>query len=677
MILTKGKLDEINLQAYIETKILTGQSESLLIIVPTNRKLRDLKKIIIDNFKVKPISKIYLETLTTLSTKILQEKKAFIPLSEAAASVLIKETVDQLELSYFNIYTKGIPFGTLDKIKNVISEYKRHGISAQTILRESLMLSGGEREKASDLAQIFELYSNKIKSLNAFELGDIYSEILKFEVNEIKECLYNLYPEVERIVFDGFDEFTNLETQIIDLFSEVLNGELIINLDFFNNNDNLFSHLNDTYTSMLNKGFRKISDKSPLEQSKFKEAISYHLFKDDINYKNNFFSDQVTMFSSESRLEEIENIAHIIKLKIVEEKIEPHKICVAFNIIGNYSSLIRDIFRKYGIPINLTDRIPLKSARPVIAIISLLELAENDFYFHDLLKVLTDKFLHFDDIDLNNIIYVANKLKITKGFDNWESSVRDAIKIVEFENDLSSIEKEILIKEYEKALADIKSIYKLILPIRKKNSKNEFLTNLKNILLRLKLPWAVMEDSPGKEEEFIKSLTVFLQTLNEVLQLVDSSENDKRYSLHFFTDHIRTISNWARFNTKEKSDYGVLVTSIDEIRGLKFDYLFLGGMCDGDFPTKYSPEIFHADSFRKKEITHQTEERYHFYQTLCAWRKKLYLAIPMSDSESELVESTFIKDLSKVIKMTEIEIDRNSKILTREQLQIAYAEDLK
>jgi ATP-dependent helicase/nuclease subunit B len=207
------------------------------------------------------------------------------------------------------------------------------------------------------------------------------------------------------------------------------------------------------------------------------------------------------------------------------------------------------------------------------------------------------------------------------------------------------------------------------------NTKRDFLHLFRKILLELNLPANILESSAEKEEEFVKSLTVFLQTLEEVLQLVGADDVEKQYPLNFYGDHIRTICNWSRFNVKEKSDQGVLITSINEIRGLKYDYLFLGGMCDGDFPTKYSPEIFNTGSFRKKEMIHQTEERYHFYQTLCCWNKQLYLSIPAGDSESELVESTFIKDLEKVIAIEKSEPDFSENILCKEDLQIAYAKN--
>ncbi|MEJ2617497.1 MAG: PD-(D/E)XK nuclease family protein, partial [Ignavibacteriaceae bacterium] len=103
----------------------------------------------------------------------------------------------------------------------------------------------------------------------------------------------------------------------------------------------------------------------------------------------------------------------------------------------------------------------------------------------------------------------------------------------------------------------------------------------------------------------------------------------------------------TRYNIKEKSGYGIQVTTLNEIRGLKFDYLFIAGLCDGDLPTRYTPEIFFSGSFVKNELRHQTEERYHFYQSLCSFSKGLYLTTPMQDDKQEFVESNFLNEVSK------------------------------
>jgi ATP-dependent helicase/nuclease subunit B len=677
MILTKSNIEQINFELFLNSKILSEDPEKILLIVPTNRRLRDLKKKIINHFVDRPVSKIYIETLTTFSNKMLKEKQSFISLSEAAATVLLKEATEELKLSYFAAYSKGIPFGTLDKIKNVISEYKMHGILPEILLREAGKLEGGEKNKAIDIASIYNLYLKKCNTLSALEVGDVYVELINLNQNEFSSIFSLLYPEVETIVFDEFDEFTNLEIDIIDKLSNAVDNNLFINFDYHINNELLFSHLTNTFQYLQKNNFKRIFDTTPQSNSDFKNILRTQLFnKNKVNQNKNFI-DRLHKYKARNRIEEVEFIAKSIKQQLIEKEVEPENICVAFNIIGNYSSIIRDTFYKYGIPINLTDRIPLKTSPPVVAAISMLELVENDFYFYDLGRVLTNGFFSFENIDFHNLLYVASELKITSGLQNWKTSIQDGISIIKYKEDLLEAEKKMKISQYKNAEKDIKHLGKLLLPFNQNNSSEEFIKNFKNLLLKLKLPYSVLEESAGKEEEFIKSVTIFLKTIIEVLILLDKNDEEKVHPLNYYIEQLRIISNWARFNIKERSDYGVLVTSVNEIRGLKFDYLFIGGFCDGDFPTRYSPEIFFSSFYQKKEQIHQTEERFHFYQALSTWEKKLFLTVPQKDSETELVESTFIKDLEKIFKFSEIKSEDSSTIFSTEQLQIEYARNKK
>ncbi|MDP3442345.1 MAG: hypothetical protein Q8T08_05740, partial [Ignavibacteria bacterium] len=74
------------------------------------------------------------------------------------------------------------------------------------------------------------------------------------------------------------------------------------------------------------------------------------------------------------------------------------------------------------------------------------------------------------------------------------------------------------------------------------------------------------------------SVGKFLDIISEVFSLLESQENEKKkHSFGFLLEQVRTICSWARYNVKEKSDYGVQVTSFDEIKGLEFEYQFVNG----------------------------------------------------------------------------------------------------
>ncbi len=674
MILTKVKKKSIDLDSLIDSKIKSGKLNELLLIVPTNRKIRSLKREMISLTPNQAAGKINLETIGTFSTKMLfanGNSKSRL-LSEAASVVLMKQSFLESKKKYFSVYKKEIPHGTIVRIKNVISEYKRQGITPLLLKYEAEKLSGSEKMKAEDIANIYEIYLLKCNQLKAKEIGDIYNELIQFNSQSFENNFRKLYPDVDLIVINGFDEFTSPEIEIIDFTSQIKNEELFISFDYYSDNSIIFSHLDKCYGKLIKKGFSAIKDNSISTKNNFQKIIREKLFQNSGKAKVDQFNDSITKIYGMTREKEIELVAKEIKKLIIVDNIEPHKICVAFNLIQKYSPIVRDVFNVYNIPFNLTDRISLNSSSPVISVINFLEILENDFYYKNIFRALSGGYFKLEDIDTFNLLKVSIHLKIISGFDNWINSIQDAIvsfdKRNEGENNFSPIRK----AAFEKALSDIKKLFDLLSFFNKPQNTEEFKNNLNNLIFTLQLPANLINNLSDNTEENIKGLTTFLNLIDEVLDLIKhESKKNEKFPFSFYMNNLRTAISSSRFNIKEKSNYGVQITTLNEIRGLKFDYLFISGLCDGDLPTRYSPEIFFSGSFLKNEFNHQTEERYRFYQSLCSWKKHLYLTYPFQEDKKELIESNILSEFTDLFEIKiKSEKDFSNSIFSKEELLV-------
>ncbi len=679
MILTKGNITSINLDFLIDEKIKSGLLNEFLLIVPTNRKIRSLKKEIISFTAKKASSKINLETIGTLASGLLFQNniKPNKVLSEAASSILLRQSFQEAELRYFSNYKNEIPHGTLERIRNVISEYKKHGISPADLNTEAGSLTGSEKSKAEDIAAIYKIYLEKCKKLKVMETGDIYNELIQLEGTIFEKNFLELYPDLKLIIINGFDEFTSPEIDIINSVAEIKNSSLYISFDYYSYNPLLFSHLDKCYDKLVKKGFKPVKDLSPAMQNKFQVEVREKLFRPKVKVKIKSFENSITKINALSREKEIELIAKEIKELIVNKNVEPQKICVAFNLIHNYSPIIRDIFNVYGLPFNLTDRIQLSSSSPVISIINFLEIIENDYYYKNIFRALSGGYLRIPEIDTSNLLSTSVNLKIISGFDNWINSIYDAInRIQDSDNDeeIFSISDKF---SFERAAEDIKKLHKILLPFSKPLTLKGFITNLTNLKYSLNLPAAIINNKGDSTEENIKAVTIFFDLIEEIFELFEIEYGkNKKFSLSFLLNNIRTAVVSSRFNIKEKPGYGVQVTTLNEIRGLKFDYLFVSGLCDGDLPTRYTPEIFYSGSYARSELNHQTEERYQFYQSLCSWEKQLYLTYPFREENKELVESNFLDEFSNLFALkTKTEKDYSDTIYSKEELLIELGKD--
>ncbi len=648
MILTKVNRASVNTDELLDAKIKANKLNEFLLIVPTNRKLRKLKKAIILKAPNNTITKINIETIGTLTKKLLQVSNQFHELSDEAATVFIEQSVKAVPLVYLNNYDGNIPAGTLSKIKNVISKYKEEGITHELLRKESEKLERSEKKKAIDIANIFKIYQEKCNELNAFEIGDVYSILSKLKPNNFQNNFNNLYNDVDLIVFDGFDTFSSLEILIVNKLASIEGKELFLNFDYYSYNPIIFSHLEETYNRLQQFGFKKIEDKIEINPNSFIEIVRKRLFLKSTSKLEERDKNKIVKITVPSRDKEIVAIAKEIKRILISGKAEPHEISVTFNLINNYSSIVRDTFESYGIPFNLTDRLKLDNSLSVIAVLSFLEILNSDFYYKNIIRAFSNSFISIDNFDVDAILFSATNLKIVVGRENWKYSI---LRGIAFEDKLSGLSKSNKKKtKYKKAAESLNSIDDLLLPFMDELTPKEFYEQLNKLTHNLKIPKNILASDSNHKEIEIKGLTTFLDSAKEILNLVEKGNLNQKFSLSFYLEKLITLSSSTRFNIKERSDYGVLITNINELRGLSFKYSFIGGLIDGDFPTRYRPEIFFSGSFAKKEYHHLNEERFHFYQALSSWNKGLYLSFPTGD---EFTTSTFIKDFEKCFALSE------------------------
>ncbi len=679
MILTKTNIVSVDLDFLIEEKFKKKKINELLVIVPTKRKARNLKKEFIERSESKALSMINIETLGTLSEKLLQNELRFIHLSEAADSVFIKQSIAEVELQYFSYKNDETPRGSLDKIKNVISEYKKHNITPEKLIFESEKLEISEKLKAQDIASIYRVFNEKCNKLNAFEIGDIYKELNLLTDKRFIEIFRELFSDVRFVIINGFDEFTSHEIEIIDKLSKINSIDTFINFDYYNFNPLMFSHLDKCYNFLSQKGFKEIKDETKEILPDFISSIKTNLFKPNRNEANMKMADKIYLLKTTDRKNEIVSIAKIIKEKIIKDNVQPANICLVFNDITKYSSIVKNVFREYEIPFNLTDRISLDKSLPVTAIISLLEVVDKNYFHANIFKALQNGFIQFPFLDIHNLYRTSSELKITIGKNNWLNAINDAIKNIETNDSFNEFEEIKKLKNYNRAKKDFKKLVEFLEPFSEKMKPTDFVAKLKNILNKTNFTSELLTSNESSQESNIKAVTLFFQTIEEIFYLLEKDKSaESTYPLNYFLNQLKTACKSARFNVKEKHGYGVLVTSVNEIRGLKFDHLFLAGLVDAEFPVKYSPEIFFSGSFAKGENNHMVKERYHFYQTLCSWNKNLYLSLPKTDGKKDLTESSFITDFKKLFALSEVNLSEvENKIFSQEELQNFIGSQLK
>lgn len=148
----------------------------------------------------------------------------------------------------------------------------------------------------------------------------------------------------------------------------------------------------------------------------------------------------------------------------------------------------------------------------------------------------------------------------------------------------------------------------------------------------------------------------------------ESGEASFHY-LNYYLDHLRTAAARSYYSIREKHDYGILVTTLEQLQGLEFDVLIICGLVDGEFPSTYITANFLGKPLKETEERQLRRERVAFYNGLTAFKERIYLTHPRTAGENELVRSSFLDALLRITT-----VEENGRIIEYKELRIESEE---
>lgn len=663
----KNKNESVNPDDVIKNLIRKREFDSFIYVVPTRRKSRYLLRDFIDIAPEKTVPHLNIFTIGTFASRLFESfNLGKTEISSSLQFFLIRKIIKGVELNYFHRTKEFVSNGIIETMITIISRLKELGYDNHQFQKSIDEFSGYNKIKLEDIYKIYSEYQNYLNKLGLFEIGDVYLTLQQLELKDFNRIFNNTFPAVTKLVISGFNEFTSPELSLIEKISGVSELDLTLTLDFDETNTEIFENLFETHQKIISLGFESIEAKDHQHNYHFQDVIREKLFLSA--KKENIESVKLSKFSGFNIREEVEIIAKVLKTKLLENpKLEPKDFCIAIKEIDQYSDLIRELFTIYGIPVNVTDRFYLKNSPIVISIINLLKLIVNDYYYKDIIKVLKSSYLKFEGIDSKNLYSVISSEKVIRGKKKIFEAIKNRIALLSGWEENSKEEfsnRELM--SYSKALDDLKVLNSLVEKLERKSTAAEFVVSLKNILKALKVHENIFNlKSFGQDEIRYEALSKdsialdrFYQILDEMIAVYSKLEmSDETLSFLDHYEYLLSAISGTRYNLKEKAGYGVQVTTPNEIRGLKFKYLFLPGLVNGVFPSRYRPLLFLEDKFIKDDRRKLLEERYLFYQALNAFTEELYISYPKADEKKEFIVSDFLKSLEKIIEIKPLNLD--------------------
>jgi ATP-dependent helicase/DNAse subunit B len=443
-------------------------------------------------------------------------------------------------------------------------------------------------KRAMDAIELFRKYQELLNKHNALDENDLLRECPQL----IK--MHNYNPET--LILDGFYELTPIEETVLKRLIEH-SKRVFISIHY----DANFTEITNSFISFLKNNFTIVETALTSEKKELEPPFHSYPGID----------------------EEVEAIArHIKNLFISGKNRTLDNIIVTFPKLHIYSEIVERVFRRYGIPYTFSVSKPLGKTRPFLDLIAMLESAVDDyprlpfsqFLISPYFKKMPEIFRHWiPSISLNS--------GIIKGKDSW----------LNLQN--SELRKGHRLSEINKGL---KWVFKKLAPlefIKDKGTYRKICETLYKLLTEL--------DFSDGGIDLKEQTTNILKELSLIDNFILPEVNNK--GLRHFIDSLRHILNATE---TEIEGTGVQVIGFFELRGIEPEYLYMGGLRDGDLPLM--PDIDHIlpDSVRTSLGLVNMKRYLHLqrfiFQLLMDSSENLHLSYPAMEGDKLFLPSPFL-----------------------------------
>ncbi len=441
--------------------------------------------------------------------------------------------------------------------------------------------------------ETLEVYEKKLK-----EMGQVdFESAIKNGIGLIKE-----YISPEILVLDGFFDPTPLELEIIKALVEKADDVYVLveeKAEFLN--------FVESYVSEM-----VIEKLKPLQRRKSAGYYAYPSMED-----------------------EVEGIARGVKKHILEG-MRPREIIVSFPQLSKYLPMLKRVFQKHGIPMNIAEY-DLSGSKPFIAIEEMITSMEEDYPRNDFLSFLTSAYFPgIPEIVKEWAVTLSTRAGIVKGRQAWLSLKEILFNSTE-ENFSTGMQA--TVDEFQRELDKIINVLE---KVRHKKGLSSFADAIEEVLDRFGF-FDSLEQSLALtyRNAVLKAVHNIFFELRHLGQICNVKEVRIQDAAFYFKQLLKSLKG------RDEDIGGVRIVPFESAAGLESRAMFFGGIVEGDLPSRPAIDPILPEKVKKVlglpflEYYLDRQKRY-FERILNASADEPYLSYPAADGDKIFLPSPFL-----------------------------------
>lgn len=508
--------------------------------------------------------------------------------------------------------------GTSSSVLNLIDEFQRAALTPSDVLLK-LGETAAEESKMIELARIYDAYWQELERVGYFD-----QHMLAFAS---RAALFDREREqlkLDWVVADGFDRFNRLQLQVLSGLARHA-GRTTITFDFVDQSRPYWDSYRQDYT------WKEVSYQQLLMQL---EPTLLHI---DPPLRKK----ETAVTSTLDRYFEMDEIARQCKSLIVGGQAGTGDLLVVARDLKNYQAIIESSFDDVGLPYFIDDTVSIAELPVVQYFKLLLRLSAGDFSRAEVMSVLRSKYCNLaalnladSDVDLIDQLSLAGSL--VGGAERWCAMAVPA--------------------ERQSVKEGLKQLIDLLTPPQEMRTYTDFCVWIEDLVERLLL----LPERNSEEEDLPAEDLDALQGFAGIRAAIRGAVEEEKVlgpqlaSFQSFSLRLEAAIDESNFRRRPRHKWPVTICGADFAPNRCFQYVFIAGLLEGEFPRRSGSSGFASPDELAKWASFGVDmhnPRHHPGFELALYRtledralKKTYLSFPRYEMKGgdELVPSFFV-----------------------------------